>query len=58
VNREWLANFKTNIRPCSAKKLLPIAPSFAYATAGKDCRLVRRNIGEGELPIADLKTNE
>jgi hypothetical protein len=27
------------------------APSFAYATAGKDCRLVRRSLGVGELPI-------
>jgi hypothetical protein len=53
-----LLNFELYLRPCGAQNYcrlpiadcrlpiadcrLPIAPAFAKATAGKDCRLIRR----------------
>jgi ribosomal protein L36 len=55
-----LLNFELYLRPCGAQNYcrlpiadcrlpiadcrLPIAPAFAKATAGKDCRLVRRSL--------------
>jgi hypothetical protein len=51
VKREGLAKLKIN-NTLQRQKLLPIAPAFAKATAGKDCRLVRRSLSVGELPIA------